>query len=310
MHLPRLNRAPNAAQVSVLLGLALLSPLGCAGSHEAYIAANLEQEMKDAIAADSAPELDALTQGSSSVTSEQIDRKIVYNCQLDLTVNKFTEFEKQIESLLQKHRGFASQRNMDQRHSNHGGGVWVLRVPVEHYNDFLTGVTSLGFATSRTETAEDVTENYVDLEARVSNKRKLEERIVGMLDERTGKLSDLMELERELSRVREEIERMEGRLRVLTDRTRLATITINISEQTPYEAPMAPTLGDQLSGSWTHSISTIAHMGTNLLIVLVAVIPWLILLLPILLILFVQRERIRGAMHQLVQRSMTGGGGN
>ena len=63
--------------------------------------------------------------------------------------------------------------------------------------------------------AEDVSEEFVDLAARAANGRRLEERLVDLLATRTGKLQDVLSVERELARVREEIERIEGRLRYL-----------------------------------------------------------------------------------------------
>ena len=123
--------------------------------------------------------------------------------------------------LVNKHGGFVASSDTDRTYNDRQTGTWVIRIPVDSYSAFLRGVSVLGFAESRSENAQDVTEEYVDVEARIKNKSKLEERIITMLEERTGKLSDVLEIERELSRVREEIERMEGRLRFLKDRTSL-----------------------------------------------------------------------------------------
>ena len=68
--------------------------------------------------------------------------------------------------------------------------------------------------------AEDVGEEYVDVQARVANAHRLEQRLIEVLATKTGKLSDILNVERELARVREEIERMEGRMRYLRTRTR------------------------------------------------------------------------------------------
>src|SRR5205823_10851551 len=68
--------------------------------------------------------------------------------------------------------------------------------------------------------AEDVGEEYVDVAARMANARRLESRLIDLLAARTGKLKDVLDVEQELARVREEIERYEGRLRYLKAHSR------------------------------------------------------------------------------------------
>ena len=105
-----------------------------------------------------------------------------------------------------------------------------------------------------------------------------------MLDERTGKLSDVLEIERELARIREEVERMEGRLRYLKDRTSLATITITCREEKEYTPPEAPTLLSRISLSWFDSLRSLRRSGENLLIGVIAAAPWFVALgVPLLL---------------------------
>jgi hypothetical protein len=76
----------------------------------------------------------------------------------------------------------------------------------------------------------------VDLTARVANSRRLEERLIDLLGTRTGRLQDVLSVERELARVREEIERMEGRLRYIKTRAALSTLSITLHEPPPIVA--------------------------------------------------------------------------
>ncbi|WP_182869077.1 DUF4349 domain-containing protein [Stieleria mannarensis] len=221
-------------------------------------------------------------------------RKIIYSAEVELVVEDFAAFERQIPAVISTHGGFAAERQTDRRHGDHRGGTWVIRVPVENYDAFLSGLDALGFARSRSETSDDVTEAYVDLEARISNKHKLEERIVAMLEERPGKLSDLMEIERELSRVREEIERMEGRMRVLADQTSLATVTLRITEEATYQPPAAPTLGDRIAAAWSGSVRSITGLASGLVILAVALAPWTVILLPVAMLAYRFRSRWTG----------------
>lgn len=138
---------------------------------------------------------------------------------------------------------------------------------------------------NRSENAQDVTEEYVDTEVRIANKKKLEARILTMLEERTGKLSDVLDIERELARVREEIERMEGRIRFLKDRTSLATITITCREEKEYTPPAPPSLLSRITLSWTDSLSSLRYTGENFLVGAIAAAPWIVVLaVPLLVI--------------------------
>ncbi|MCS7468924.1 DUF4349 domain-containing protein [Stieleria sp. ICT_E10.1] len=233
-----------------------------------------------------------LVAGAEAVERTVSNRKIIYTADVELVVDDFAVFERQISGVISSHGGYAAERSSDRRHGDHRGGTWVIRVPVANYDAFLSGLDSIGFARSRSETSDDVTEAYVDLEARISNKQKLEERILAMLEQRPGKLTDLMEIERELSRVREEIERMEGRMRVLKDQTSLATVTLRVVEEATYQPPAAPTFSDRIAAAWGGSIRSIGQIATGLVIVAVAVIPWAVMLVPIALLAYRFRLKI------------------
>jgi hypothetical protein len=216
-------------------------------------------------------------QGTASDTT--LDRKIIYDSTMGLVVDDYAQFESRLPELVTKYGGFIATSDTDRRYRDQQTGTWVVRIPVVHYTDFLSGVSSLGFAESRSENARDVTEEYVDVEARILNKRALETRILSILDERTGKLSDVLEIERELARVREEIERMEGRLRFLKDRTTLATVTITCREQKEYQPAEAPTFASRIRQSWSHSLGSMRATGESVVVGVIAIVPWLVVIM-------------------------------
>lgn len=294
-----------------LVGLTLGGLLGCSESAQraSRTASSLSKEYaqekdsggaaaESAAVAPSAALADGSAEGSEdgSPAATQ-DRKIIYDTSIDLVVDNYQDFEKRITQLVNQHGGFVSHAETRRRYSDRQSGTWTVRVPVDQYSEFLTGVTSLGFAESRKENAQDVTEEFVDIEARIENKRKLEQRIITLLDERTGKLADVLEIERELSRVREEIEVMEGRLRYLSDRTSLATITINCrEEEEKYTPAEAPTFASRIGRSWRRSLGALSTTGENLVVALVACIPWLVVFgIPVALVAAVfWRSRRKG----------------
>ena len=139
-----------------------------------------------------------------------------------------------------------------------------MRVPVNKFDSFLDEVAKLGVAENRTQTAQDVTEEYVDLEAQITNKKRLEERIVALLKDSTGKIKDVIEVEHELARVRGEIEQMEGRLRYLTNRTDFTTVSISAREEENYVPPAAPTFTNRIAQAWTSSIDALRTFGEQM----------------------------------------------
>ncbi len=108
-----------------------------------------------------------------------------------------------------------------------------VKIPSDRYQGTLDRLNAVGKVTSATTTAQDVGEEFVDVSARVSNARKLEDRLLNLLATRTGKLEDVLSVERELARVREEIERYEGRIRYLKAQVSMSTIAITVFEPVP-----------------------------------------------------------------------------
>ncbi|HWE41226.1 MAG TPA: DUF4349 domain-containing protein, partial [Gemmatimonadaceae bacterium] len=115
-------------------------------------------------------------------------------------------------------------------------------------------------------TAEDVGEEFVDVTARMGNARRLEARLVELLATRTGKLEDVLQVERELARVREEIERYEGRIRYLRAQTAMSTMTVNVHEPLPVlgthpgDNPIAQAFRD----AWRIFVAVIAFLISSL----------------------------------------------
>ena len=106
-----------------------------------------------------------------------------------------------------------------------------LRVPSAQFDGAVAALSQLGKVESVSVNAEDVAEEHVDLGARLANARRVEARLVELLATRTGKLSDVLTVEQQLARVREEAERYEARMRWLERRASLSSLDISIHEK-------------------------------------------------------------------------------
>lgn len=219
----------------------------------------------------------AVPSASEAASSQADNRKIIYTASLSIVVENFSGVEQSIAKLVKKYGGFVASANVSLNQGSERSGTWVVRVPVATFEDFLNASGNLGIPERREQNGQDVTEEYVDLEARIRSKKQLEERILELLADNKGEIKDVIEVERELSRVRTEIEQMEGRLRYLADRTDLTTVTLMVREEKEYQPPQAPGLGSQIAATWNNSTTGIWSLGKGIVLIAVAALPWLIL---------------------------------
>jgi hypothetical protein len=206
------------------------------------------------------------------------DRKIIYEADVTIVVEDFSRLEADVPVLVKTHGGYLSEVEIDRTHGQYLSGYWVVRIPVDQYDTFVGGLSSLGILETFNQTAQDVTEEYVDLEARIANKKKLEERILELLAKSEGAIKDVLEVERELARVRSEMEQMQGRLRYLQNRTTLTTVTIRGIERHDYVPPQAPSFMGRIELAWENSLVALRNFGEGLAVCVVFLFPWILLL--------------------------------
>jgi hypothetical protein len=116
----------------------------------------------------------------------------------------------------------------------------VLRIPAVKLATILGQVRELGRVKEEHMNSEEVTEQVVDLEARLKNARSTEQRLIDVLNNRTGKVGDILQVEQEISRTRENIERMEAQRQNLMRRVEMATVTLTLAEEFKAELQPAP----------------------------------------------------------------------
>jgi hypothetical protein len=161
-------------------------------------------------------------------------RRVIRTGQIAIEVEKFDAAARRLLSIAEAAGGFVA----DSSYADEGGtprGTFVLRVPAARFGEVLRQVEGLGTVQRRQISGQDVTEEFIDLEARVRNLERQEARLLTFMD-RATKIPDLMAIENEVARVRGEIERFTGRLRFLANRVDLATIQAEVSQK-PKKAP-------------------------------------------------------------------------
>ena len=137
-----------------------------------------------------------------------------------------------------------------------------LKIPSARFDQAVSGLNPLGRVEKVEVTAEDVGEEYVDVSARVANARRMEERLTRLLATQTGKLEEVLTVERELARVREEIERYDGRLRYLRQRAAVSTLAVTLHEPYPVvgDYPGSSPIGQAFRTAWRNFVSFVAGL--------------------------------------------------
>lgn len=133
-----------------------------------------------------------------------------------------------------------------------------LKIPATRFDNAVNGLEPIGRVESVNVEATDVGEEYVDVSARVANATRLEQRLVALLAARTGRLEDVLAVERELARVREEIERYQGRLRYLDARTSMSTLVVTVHEPLPVLGRPRSPIGDAFRQAWRNFVGVVA----------------------------------------------------
>jgi Domain of unknown function (DUF4349) len=156
--------------------------------------------------------------------------------------------------------GFVGNANVQTGRNQVRQATVEIKVPAGRFDDLTEGLRPLGRVEFLNVGAEDVSEEFVDLTARTANARRMEERLLELLATRTGKLQDVLSVERELARVREEIERMEGRLRYLKTRSQLSTLSVAMHEPPPLVSPTPGRnpLAQAVREAWRNFVGVVA----------------------------------------------------
>jgi hypothetical protein len=187
-----------------------------------------------------------------------------------------------VRQLAQRLGGYVANSQMQGGEGQERSAMLELKIPAERFDQAVEGLNGLGKKVDWVNTtAQDVGEEFVDITARVQNAKRLEDRIVVLLATRTGRLEDVLHAERELARIREEIERYEGRLRFLRTRAAISTLSITVYEKGPIVGGGGNPIVDAFRDAWRNFVGfmawLIAAMGVLVPLGALGLLVWLLL---------------------------------
>lgn len=234
-------------------------------------------------------------------------RKIIYNASINLVVDDLSGMPTKVSDLTKKHGGFIAGSSIHGSEGEPRYAQWTLRVPSAKYDAFVGSAQGLGQLRQITSETQEVTAEYVDLEARIRNLKAQEARLKEHLSTSTKDLKDILAVEREMSRVRGEVERLEGRLNVLKDLTSLSTVTLTVEEIKNFVPPPTeqPGYTTRLARTWGGSVDNVGGFFTSLSLGAVGLAPWLVVAVPLLLIITVVGRRVLRRLARLNAKPIT-----
>jgi hypothetical protein len=156
---------------------------------------------------------------------------VIRTASLQIVAKDFTNVRSAVEAIVSGHAGFIDHMTVTGDTSSARTLRGTLRVPADRMAAVLTQLRAMGQVVEDTQGSHDVTDQIVDLDARITSARATEVRLVQLIRERTGKLSDVLEVERELTRVRLDIERLMAEKTNLDRRVSYTTIDVTITEE-------------------------------------------------------------------------------
>jgi hypothetical protein len=157
-----------------------------------------------------------------------------------MTTLQFDKARFALDEILKRHHGHIGELSVNSPGGSARSLTATLRIPGNRLDAALNDLKGLGRVDKESQGGEEVTQEYIDLQARLTNSRHTEQRLIDILRERTGKLSDVLSVEMQISRVRGEIERMEAQRKGMKNQVDFATVTLNVSEEYKDEIKAVP----------------------------------------------------------------------
>jgi hypothetical protein len=167
-------------------------------------------------------------------------RLISYQVSMTLEVKEFDHAKNRLRDIMDAEGGYMAQANFVETPKQPRRANLIMRVPALKLATVLSQVRELGRVREEHLNSEEVTEQVVDLEARLKNARSTEQRLIDVLNNRTGKVGDILQVEQEIARTREQIERMEAQRQNLMKRVEMANVTLTLVEEFKAELQPAP----------------------------------------------------------------------
>jgi hypothetical protein len=230
---------------------------------------------------------------SKASARPEITRKVVYKAELSLEVRSPGDAQAKITALAEREGGFVANAAREDSEGRPSDVTLVLKVPAERFSAVLGEIRRLGTG-KRAERidSEDVTDEYVDLDARLRVQTRLEEQLLELMKTATT-VEAALNVHKELANVRTEVERIQGRKQLLEREVALSTIRVTLAAP-PTQSVSVAKIGDSVSQASSDAVVVANGIVVGAIRLTGIFVPVAVLLgLPVLLAVLLVRRRMR-----------------
>lgn len=185
--------------------------------------------------------------------NETVERKLIKEGRVEFETGNLNTTRKTIFETVSKYKGYVSS---DQEYKSPGrkSNTVVIRVPADNFDNLLNDATKgVDKFESKEINVKDVTEEFLDIQARLKTKKELEWRYIDLLKQ-AKTVTEILEIERQIGELRADIESVEGRLKYLQDRVSFSTLTMTFYETTPNETVFGQKFKNGFTNGWDNLI--------------------------------------------------------
>jgi hypothetical protein len=288
-------------RVALIAFVVTIGLLGCGGQNapkEDGVFTRRAEQAAAPPALDKKPAAEAPPAGgdkAADAATPAPERKIIFTAHLDVVVKDLNEAWAATEKLLAEHKGYVAKSEVRSDSGARRTGTYTLRVPVDRYAGLVGKLKELGTPERDATDSQDVTDEFYDTQARIKNLKEREAKLNDLLREKRKeeKVEDIMKISDRVDDVRRDIDRAEGQLKRLSALSALSTVNLTLKEIKDYKPPTAPTFGERvgrtLGGSW----DALVTFGEGAALTVVALTPWLPLIIPAVVVGIVLIRRAR-----------------
>ena len=209
------------------------------------------------------------------LSSSELDRKLVRRISMDLQTQDLESLLETIREKVAQLDGYVQNSNVNMINDDSRCATLTLRIPADSADTFTDHVASVSNVIFSSQTAEDITLNYVSTESRQKALLAEETRLLALID-KAANLTELLQLEKRLSEVRTELERVTSQLKVYDDLVDYATVELSIDEVREYTPQEEPGFWQRLGTGFVNSLRGAGKIALEVIIILVCAIPYLL----------------------------------
>ncbi|HHU75970.1 MAG TPA: DUF4349 domain-containing protein [Firmicutes bacterium] len=222
---------------------------------------------------------------AASAMANSQRRYMVKRSHLTIEIADLEEAAESIRTGIEETGGYIASVNFYDLNRGRRWGELSLRVPADKYSQVMLWLQEQGEIRNLEESAEDVTRQYIDLEARIGNLAAQEKRICELLDKAIN-IEEILQIEKELTRIRSDLESMQGDFKYLRERVTFSTIEVSLVEIDPRESTVSTefdTFGKELSRRFALNTNRAIKGLTGLVLTFLGSLPFL---LPLAILAF------------------------